>query len=73
MLLIRMGYKTLLVWRCHPQEEHIDKDETLLVKIGYKTLLVCRCAPQKEDHIEKDETLLVGEVLKRRRNVKMQM
>ena len=40
-----MGNKTLLVWRCHPQEEHI----------------------------EKDEQLLVGEVLKRRRNVKMQM
>ena len=73
MLLIRMGYKMLLVWRCAPQEEHIDKDETLLVKIGYKTLLVWRCAPQKEDHIEKDETLLVGEVLKRRRNVKMKM
>ena len=92
MLLIRMGYKTLLVWRCAPQDqENIDKDETLLVgrgaqkkeqcrdedvmlliRIGNKTLLVRRCHPQ-EEHIEKDEQLLVGEVLKRRRNVKMQM
>ena len=45
----------------------------LLIRMGYKKLLVWRCAPQKEDHIEKDEQLLVGEVLKRRRNVKMQM
>ena len=51
----------------------IPGSSTLLVKIGYKMLLVWRCAPQKEDHIEKDETLLVGEVLKRRRNVKMKM
>ena len=74
MLLIRMGYKTLLVWRCAPQDqENIDKDDTLLVKIGYKMLLVCRCALLEEEHIEKDEQLLVGEVLKRRMNVKMQM
>ena len=33
MLLIRMGYKVLLVWRCAPHEkEHIEKDEMLLVE-----------------------------------------
>ena len=42
MLLIRMGYKTLLVWRCHPQEEHIDKDETLLVGRGAQKKEQCR-------------------------------
>ena len=35
MLLIRMGYKMLLVWRCGPWEkEHIEKHETLLVERG---------------------------------------
>ena len=45
----------------------------LLIRIGYKTLLVGRCALQEEEHIEKNEELLVGEVLKRRRNVKIKM
>ena len=35
MLLIRTGYKTLLVWRCAPQDkEHVEKDEMLLVERG---------------------------------------
>ena len=35
MLLVRIGYKMLLVWRCGPQEkEHIEKDEMLLVERG---------------------------------------
>ena len=51
MFLIRIGYKTLLVWRCHPQEEeHIDKDETLLVGRG---------AQKKEQCRDEDEMLLV--------------
>ena len=51
MFLIRIGYKTLLVRRCHPQEEeHIDKDETLLVGRG---------AQKKEQCRDEDETLLI--------------
>ena len=82
MLLIRIGNKTLLVWRCAPQEEGRgaqkkeqcrDEDVMLLIRIGNKMLLVWRCAPQEEEHIEKDEQLLVGDVLKRRRNVKIKM
>ena len=74
MLLIRIGNKTLLVWRCAPQDqENIDKDETLLVKIGYKMLLVWRCAPQEEEHIEKMRCCWLGEVLKKKSNVEMKM
>ena len=51
MFLIRIGCKTLLVWRCHPQEEeHIDKDETLLVGRGAQKIEQCR---------DDDEMLLV--------------
>ena len=43
MLLIRMGYKMLLVWRCAPQDqENIDKDETLLVGRGAQKNEQCR-------------------------------
>ena len=43
MLLIRMGYKMLLVWRCPPQEEeHIEKHETLLVRRGAQKMEQCR-------------------------------
>ena len=51
MLLIRIGNKMLLVWRCAPQEEeHIEKDEMLLVGRGAQT---------KEQRRHEDETLLV--------------
>ena len=51
MLLVRIGYKTLLVLRCALQEdEHIDKDEMMFVE---------RCAQKKEQCISADETLLV--------------
>ena len=51
MLLIRIGNKMLLVWRCPPlEEEHIEKHETLLVGRG---------AQKKEQCRDEDETLLV--------------
>ena len=38
-MLVRIGYKMLLVWRCPPQEEkHIGKDEKLLVVRGAKKI-----------------------------------
>ena len=43
MLLIRMGYKMLLVWRCAPQDqENIGKDEMLLVERGAQKKEQCR-------------------------------
>ena len=37
--MVRIGYKTLLVWRCPLQaEEHIGKDEKLLVVGGAKKM-----------------------------------
>ena len=43
MLLVRIGYKMLLVWRCGPQEkEHIEKDEKLLVGSGAQNEEECR-------------------------------
>ena len=51
MLLVRIGYKMLLVWRCGPHEkEHIEKDKRLLVERG---------AQMEEPCISADETLLV--------------
>ena len=38
-LLVRIGYKMLLVWRCGPHEkEHIEKDEMLLIVRGAKKM-----------------------------------
>ena len=43
ILLIMMGYKTLLVWRLAQQaEEHIDKDEMMFVVRGAQMEEECR-------------------------------
>ena len=51
MLLVKIGYKTLLVWRCAQQaEEHIDKDEMMFVVRG---------APMDEECRDEDVMLLI--------------
>ena len=54
MLLIRMGYKMLLVWRCAPQkEDHIEKDETLLVGSGAQKVEECKDSGLQDDRLSR--------------------